>query len=255
MFGSIPVKALDERDGRLLVAPNLGWSDVPIVDELAARLGSSALGIHADNEANLAGLAELWLGDGARDGDYVDVSGEIGIGAGIVVDGRLFRGSRGFAGEIGHIVVDPGGPPCACGGRGCLERVAGRERSSPPPVSPPPRPPASDTARARFSSFSACSTMGIPPRRAALGDAGAALGIALADVINLIDVDTIVLGGIHAQFTPWLVGPLSRELEGQVIAASERAVTIRPSALGPDAAVRGAATCVAQQILPAPAAQ
>jgi predicted NBD/HSP70 family sugar kinase len=238
--------------GRLLVAPNLGWSDLRIIDELTSRLGPSGLPIHADNEANLAALAELWLGEGARDGDYVYVSGEVGIGAGIVVGGRLFRGSHGFAGEIGHIVVDPNGSACSCGGRGCLERVAGQEAI---------------LATAGLSTTAATSIghnesplpglLGLLERRdaaatTALADAGTALGIALADIINVIDVDTIVLGGIYAPFTPWLIAPLERELNRQVMGARERAVKLRPSALGPDAAVRGAAACIVQQILAGP---
>jgi len=78
-----------------------------------------------ENEANLAALGELWFGTGLP--DFVYVSGEIGIGAGVVVQGRLFRGTHGFAGELGHVVVRPEGPPCRCGGRGCLERYAGQE--------------------------------------------------------------------------------------------------------------------------------
>ncbi|WP_410050109.1 ROK family protein, partial [Actinomadura sp. CNU-125] len=80
-----------------------------------------------DNEANLAALGELWFGGGTRLGDFVHVSGEIGIGAGIVVDGRVFRGAHGFAGELGHLVADPSGPSCPCGGRGCLEQIAGQD--------------------------------------------------------------------------------------------------------------------------------
>jgi len=197
----------------------------------------------------LPGSQSSGSGTGARDGDYVYVSGEIGIGAGIVVDGRLFRGSRGFAREIGHIVVDPGGPPCACGGRGCLERVAGQEAILAAAGLSAAVATSVGHSKSPLPELLGMLDDGHTAATAALSDAGAALGIALADVINVIDVDTIVLGGIYAQFTPWLVGPLQREIERQVIGASERAVTIRPSALGPDAAVRGAATCVVQQIL------
>jgi predicted NBD/HSP70 family sugar kinase len=238
--------------GRLLVAPNLGWSDLRIVDELTSRLGPSSLPIQADNEANLAALAELWLGEGADDGDYVYVSGEIGIGAGLIVGGRLFRGSRGFAGEIGHIVVDPYGPPCSCGGRGCLERIAGQEAIL----------GAAGLARTVATSVGHSESplpdllrrleLGDAAATTALDDAGSALGIALAAVINVIDADTIILGGIYAPFTPWLVEPLERELRRQVMGARERAVRLRASALGPEAAMRGAAACIVQQILAGP---
>ena len=118
---------IDQERGVLLDAPNLGWHDVAVPAELAAHLAPLSVPVLVDNEANLAALGELWLGIGRECGDYVHVFGEIGVGGGIVVDGALFRGSHGFAGEIGHVVVEPNGEPCLCGGKGCLERVAGQE--------------------------------------------------------------------------------------------------------------------------------
>ncbi|HEY9521721.1 MAG TPA: ROK family transcriptional regulator, partial [Thermopolyspora sp.] len=108
-------------------APNLGWSDVPIAELLQAGLPELRLPVDQDNEANLAALGELWFGAGPSLGDFLHVSGEIGIGAGVIVGGQVFRGAHGFAGELGHMMVVPDGPPCACGGRGCLERIAGQE--------------------------------------------------------------------------------------------------------------------------------
>ncbi|MGH3392884.1 MAG: ROK family transcriptional regulator, partial [Actinomadura sp.] len=118
---------LDRRRGRLCTAPNLGWTDVPVGELLDAGLPVLGLPADHDNEANLGALGERWFGAGRELGDFVHVSGEIGIGAGIVVAGRVFRGAHGFAGELGHIVVEPDGPPCSCGGRGCLEQIAGQE--------------------------------------------------------------------------------------------------------------------------------
>lgn len=238
--------------GRLLVAPNLGWSDVGIIDELTRRLATPDLPVRADNEANLAALAELWLGDGTRDGDYVYVSGEVGIGAGIVVGGRLFRGSRGFAGEIGHIVVDPHGPLCSCGGRGCLERVAGQEAILAAAGLPTTVATSIGHSESPLPDLIRLLERGDAAATSALAEAGTALGIALADVINVLDLDTIVLGGIYGPFTPSLIAALERELDRQVMAARERAVRLRPSTLGPDAVVRGAAACVVQRILDDP---
>ena len=111
----------------VLRAPNLGWSGVPVAELLRDGLPGLRLSVEADNEANLAALGELWFGAGRSLGDFLHVSGEIGIGAGIIVAGQVFRGAHGFAGELGHMVVLPDGPPCACGGRGCLEQIAGQE--------------------------------------------------------------------------------------------------------------------------------
>ncbi|MEV4455226.1 ROK family protein [Microbispora sp. NPDC049633] len=111
---------VDMTSGVVHNAPNLGWRDVPL-----ASLLRFPFPVGVENEANLAALGELWFGSGLP--DFLHVSGEIGIGAGLVVRGRLFRGAHGLAGELGHIVVSPGGPPCRCGGRGCLEQYAGQD--------------------------------------------------------------------------------------------------------------------------------
>jgi predicted NBD/HSP70 family sugar kinase len=242
-------------EGTLLLAPNLGWADVPVADELAARLdGAAPPSILVDNEANLAALGELWLGVGPECGDYVHVSGEIGVGAGIVVDGTLFRGSRGFAGEVGHIVVDPDGEPCSCGGRGCVERVAGQEailRAAGLSLSPGTSLGYGESA---VPLLVARLAAGDPQALRAVDEAGRALGTALADVVNLIDTDTVVLGGLYATLAPWLSTPLERALAAQVVASRSRPVELRASTLGPDAAVRGAAAWVVQRVLAAPGA-
>ena len=111
-----------------------GWDGVDLADELGARLG---LPVHVDNDANLGALAEVTLGAGrnARHAAYLQISG--GIGAGLIVDGRPFRGAFGAAGEMGHIVVDDNGAICRCGNRGCLETVA----SGPALIAPARREP------------------------------------------------------------------------------------------------------------------
>jgi predicted NBD/HSP70 family sugar kinase len=237
--------------GCLLVAPNLDWADRAIVAELRGRLGNADLPILIDNEANLAGLAELWLGAGADLGDYVYVWGSIGIGAGLVVDGKLFRGSRGFAGEIGHIVVDPSGPECACGGHGCLERMAGQEAI----LAAAGLPRIASGLGSPDSSLPQLIELlndGNVRALAAVRDAGALLGIALSDISNVIDPDTIVLGGNYADLTPWLAQPLEDALANQVIAAERRPILLHRSTLGPDAAVRGAAAWIIERVLARP---
>jgi predicted NBD/HSP70 family sugar kinase len=239
-------------EGTLLLAPNLGWTDVAVADELAARLNGRELPILVDNEANLAALGELWLGIGSEVGDYVHLSGEIGVGAGVIVDGALFRGSRGFAGEVGHVVVDPGGEPCSCGGRGCLERVAGQEailRAAGLPLSSGTSLGYGESAVPALVDL---LEAGDPDALRAVAVAGGAIGSALADVVNVLDADTIVLGGLYATLAPWLAEPLEDNLAEQVVASTWRPVEVRASKLGPDAAVRGAAAWIVQRVLAAP---
>ncbi|MFV2119210.1 ROK family protein, partial [Streptomyces sp. Act-28] len=117
--------------GTVRQAPNLGWNRVA-AEKLfgealgALRPGPRALPVGSDNEANAAALAELWFGEGdgagGRARSFLYLSGEIGVGGALVVDGELLRGAHGFAGEIGHAVADAGGPECRCGSRGCLEQ-------------------------------------------------------------------------------------------------------------------------------------
>ena len=100
---------------------------MPVIDLLRSRIEDTSLPLGADNEANLAALAELWEGAASGYSDFVYASGEIGVGGGIVLGGELFRGYRGFGGEFGHTTVEVDGLPCACGSRGCLETRAGLE--------------------------------------------------------------------------------------------------------------------------------
>ena len=116
---------VEAQTGTLLRAPNLGWSGIAVADELAARL--SGLPMRADNEANLAALAEHWQGVAQDLENFICVFGEVGVGGGIFVDGELFRGAHGFGGEFGHVTVDPDGPSLQCGSRGCLETFVGQE--------------------------------------------------------------------------------------------------------------------------------
>ncbi len=243
---------IDQEHRMLLVAPNLGWRDVAVAAELSAQLTPLTIPVLVDNEANLAALGELWLGIGGECGDYVYVFGEIGVGGGIVVDGALFRGSHGLAGEIGHVVVDPDGEECQCGGRGCLERVAGQEailRSAGLPSVSGTRLGQEENA---MHELVARLESGDARAHGAVSAAAEALGTALAGVVNVIDPDTVVLGGAYATIAPWLEGPLAERLAAQVLGGRARVVRVRQSALGPEGAVRGAAALVIRSVLAAP---
>jgi predicted NBD/HSP70 family sugar kinase len=218
--------------GLLHNAPNLGWRDV-----LAAESLRLPLEVDMDNEANLAALGELWFGTG--DPDFLYVSGEIGIGAGLVVDGSLFRGVHGFAGELGHVVVSPKGPPCRCGGHGCLEVYAGQEallRNVPGGVT-------ELVARLRDGDKRAAR---------ACTDAGRALGIALTSAVNLLDLDRIVLGGVFARLFPWISGPVGEAMEARLGKLRRTVPSLTGSRLGGDAATLGAAGQVIQRIIAEP---
>ncbi|SOD62717.1 Sugar kinase of the NBD/HSP70 family, may contain an N-terminal HTH domain [Streptomyces zhaozhouensis] len=229
----------------VLRAPNLGWRDVELAGLLPADLGE----VTVHNEASLGGLAELWSrGDPAADG-FVYVSAQIGIGACVVLDGRLLSGAHGFAGELGHVPVRPEGPPCGCGGRGCLETYAGEEavlRAA--GIEPGPG--------VRLGALTARCEAGEPTALRAVRRAGTALGIALSGAVNLLDPRRVVIGGTLTRLAPWLLPPLRRELGRRTAVAAggrETPLPVTASPLGPDGPLRGAAGLAVRTALDDPA--
>ncbi|WP_432186817.1 ROK family protein [Streptomyces sp. Tue6028] len=234
---AVAVPGLVARDARTVVrAPNLQWRDT----DLGALLPAD-LPLTVDNEANFGGLAELWLGD-ATPRDFLHVSAEIGIGAAVLVDGQLLRGTRGFAGELGHVPVHPDGPQCPCGGQGCLEQYAGEEAVL--------RAAGLEPGEDRVGLLSERAAQGDPHVRRALRDAGTALGIALTGAVNLLDPETVVLGGALSGLAPWLLPSLEEELARRTAGP---ACAVSVSRLGPEGPLLGAAHSVVRSVLDDPA--
>ncbi|GHB28138.1 xylose repressor [Streptomyces viridiviolaceus] len=235
---AVAVPGLVARDARTVVrAPNLDWHDA----DLGALL-PAGLPLTVDNEANFGALAELWLGDGTPR-DFLHVSAEIGIGAAVVVDGRLLRGTRGFAGELGHVPVHPDGPECACGGRGCLEQYAGEKAVL--------RAAGVEAGEDRVGLLAGRAEEGDEAVRRALREAGTALGIALTGAVNLLDPESVVLGGALAGLAPWLLPSLRAELARRTAGP---ACPVSVSELGPQGPLLGAAHSVVRAVLDDPAA-
>ncbi|MBC9730255.1 ROK family transcriptional regulator [Streptomyces sp. TRM68367] len=235
---AVAVPGLVARDARTVVrAPNLDWRDA----DLGALL-PEGFALTADNEANFGALAELWLGEGTPR-DFVHVSAEIGIGAAVVVDGRLLRGTRGFAGELGHMPVRPDGPECACGGRGCLEQYAGEDAVL--------RAAGLEPGEDRVGLLAGRAAAGDEAVRRALADAGTALGIALTGAVNLLDPEGVVLGGALSGLAPWLLPSLREELARRTAGP---ACPVSVSRLGPEGPLLGAAHAVVRAVLDDPAA-
>jgi predicted NBD/HSP70 family sugar kinase len=239
---------VDAAGGALLVAPNLGWRDVAVAAELHDRLAGPPFPLAADNEANLAALAELWEGTARGLRDVLYVSGEIGVGAGIVIGGELFRGSQGFGGEFGHMTVDPAGRACACGSRGCLETVAGLE----PLLAGAGIDPAEPGSGKPVTALASRAGAGDERALAALVEGGRWLGLAVASAANLLNFQAVVLGGFFAELAPWLAEPIAAELERHVLASAWSVPRVLASTLGPEAAVRGAAALSLRRVLADP---
>jgi predicted NBD/HSP70 family sugar kinase len=182
------------------------------------------------------------------------VSGEIGVGGGIIVGGELFRGTQGFGGEFGHMTVDPGGRPCACGSRGCLETIVGLEALLELAGLDPSGASTTTGSGEPVAALAARARAGDEQALAALRDAGRWLGVAIASAANLLNFQAAVLGGFFAQLSTWLAAPIARELEVHVLASDWAVPRVLPSTLGPEAAVRGAAALSLRRVLADPAA-
>ncbi|KUM69925.1 ROK family transcriptional regulator [Streptomyces curacoi] len=235
---AVAVPGLVARDARTVVrAPNLDWRDTDLGDLLSVDFP-----LTVGNEANFGALAELWLGDGTPR-DFLHVSAEIGIGAAVVVDGGLLRGTRGFAGELGHVPVQPDGPECPCGGRGCLEQYAGEDAVL--------RAAGLEPGEDRIGLLGGRAAEGDEDVRRALRDAGTALGVALTGAVNLLDPESVVLGGALAGLAPWLLPSLEAELDRRTAGP---ACPVSVSRLGPEGPLLGAAHSVVRAVLDDPAA-
>jgi predicted NBD/HSP70 family sugar kinase len=233
----------------LLRAPNLGWTQIAIGAEMEMRLGLPTGVVSVGNEANLAALAELWDGVARDLQSFIHITGQVGVGAGIVIDGELYRGSRGFAGELGHMTVRPDGEPCACGARGCLETVAGLEAIRARAGMDRPEGAGEYETAERLAQLAAAQDRAAIT---AIDEAAEALGIALASAINLLDLQALVLGGSYTPLCPWLVPRVRDVLSARVLASTWSEFDVRGSTLGVQAPVRGAAAIHLRAVLSRP---
>jgi predicted NBD/HSP70 family sugar kinase len=233
-------------DGDLVLrAPNLGWSGVPAADLLAAVL-PGALRPELGNEADLAArtVAEAAPGRPGPLRDFLYLSGQIGVGGAAVLDGRVVSGSAGWAGEVGHVCVDPEGPACRCGSTGCLEQYAGRAALLTAAGLPRDTLPGELLERA---------AAGDPRAGRALDAAARALGVALAGVLNVLDLPVVVLGG-HLAALGDVLGPRVEELLARrVLSARWRRPVLEAVDAAPAAGATGAALRALDGVLADPA--
>ncbi|WP_308425760.1 ROK family transcriptional regulator [Sphaerisporangium melleum] len=234
---TVAVPGLVDVNGSVGIAPNLGWRDVDLSGDLAKALRDPGFPVLVDNDANLAALAEHRFGPHGGVADLVYLTGEVGVGAGVILDGRLRRGGRGFAGEIGHIQVDPAGAQCRCGRRGCLEAVAGMAavlHDTAPDATPAElEPEIEDIVRlARGADPSVLGT---------LAGIGGELGKGVAVIANMLNPEVVVLGGYYVALAPWVLPAAQAEFARRSVAPDGGGTRLVASTLGYRAAALGAA--------------
>lgn len=245
---TLGVPGLVEADGSVHLAPNLAWRGLDLRSRLAAELGKPAYPIAVDNDANLAASAEYRYGAHAGTPDLAYLTGEVGIGTGIIAGGRLLRGARGFAGELGHVQLDPAGPQCACGRRGCLEALVGitavLRRVVPEAFAD--RPPTDwEPEVAEVVRHARAGDSGVLE---VLADVGDRLGRGAAIVANLVNPEVIVLGGYFVPLAPWMLPAAQNRLREETVAADAGGARIVASALGQRAAAAGGAARVLEEV-------
>lgn len=257
--GGLAVPGLvDAASSTILSAPNLGWANVHL--DLSPLLPGAPLDVKLFNEANAAALAELrYRPPGAA--DFLFVSGEVGVGGGVVIGSELFTGPHGHAGELGHVVVQPNGARCSCGGTGCLETLAGQDAifaaaglpSAAPSGTGDDGPPLAGypSRSERLAQLKSALSEGDPRALAAVTTAGHSLGIAVAATVRLLNISSVVLSGHFAVLGDWIKPALLDSLE-KYAPGTFLPEGITLSVVGQSGAVLGAAESVVRSLLDAP---
>ena len=233
---------LDPKTGVVVTAPNIaGWVNLPIAEIIRKRFN---VPVYLGNDANLAALGEWHFGAGRGYSDIIYITVSTGIGGGLIAGGHLVEGAHGMAGELGHVMAEPGGPLCGCGKRGHLEAVASgtaiahymadKIESGAPTVFPKgSRPNAKETALA--------AQQGDALSIEAFDRAGFYLGRAVADFLHILNPELIIFGGGVSLSGDTILAPMKRSLEDHVISKEYlKDLTITRTVLGDDSGLMGA---------------
>jgi predicted NBD/HSP70 family sugar kinase len=233
----------------VITAPNLHWANFPLAAALGDALSLAGVPVTIGNDANFAALAEFWGGLHAGTDDLVYVTGDVGIGGGLIVGGRLLASANGQAGEVGHMTLDPAGPACACGRRGCWESYVGlavlRSAIGPRDVKVSPAAPF-------ISSVARLAGTHDPAALTALSSVGTWLGLGLSNLINLLGTQRVILGGYFAELSAWILPAAYASLAEHVFINQPIDSLVATSTLGPDAAATGAALYAIDKLISDP---
>jgi len=236
---------IDLRKGVVSVSPNFpGWKNFPIQKMLSQRIGPP---FFLENDANAAALGEKWMGAAKDAQDFCFITLGTGVGGGLVLGGEIWHGADGMAGEIGHMTIDPNGPRCGCGNRGCLEVYASANALQRMVL----EAGAAGRTSPFFGNFKPSEVSGESVHRAAQkGDQisreafariGAALGIGISNLINLLNLEKVVLGGGLSAAWRFFIPALREEVRRRAFQVPARRARIVRAAVGEDAGVLGAA--------------
>jgi glucokinase-like ROK family protein len=251
---------VDHATGTLLFAPNLGWRDVPLRDMWRSAFQVPVI---VENEANAAALGEKMLGVARGCDNFLYLSAGIGLGGGLVIDGKLYGGAGGFAGEIGHMTLVPDGPQCNCGNRGCWETLIG-----PTAIVDRVRQAATlghtpllmalpeingDVSAICMNHVLQAAALNEPAVLNSFDEVGRYLGIGVASLVNAFNPSLVVLGGVLSLAGPYVLQRAQQEVNARALTAARESVMLRLSAFKFDACVMGGVSLIVREILSNPA--
>lgn len=239
-------------------APHLAWRHAPVADRISARVG---LPVVLEHDANAAALGEHRFGAARGAGVAMLIALGTGIGAAVLLDGKLFRGAYGVAPELGHLTVVPNGRPCPCGKSGCLERYCSGTALAATAIDLLARQPgissllgreaANDSRQITGRRVAAAARDGDPLAERAMAEMARWLGIGLALVADMYDPEVVVIGGGVSESAPLFLDEAREHYAARVTGAGHRPLArIRPAQLGDDSALVGAATLAAESASP-----
>jgi len=240
---AVPSPVDPESPDRVLERIHPAWRGRAILDRLDGAFG---VPVFIENDANLGAVAEHSLGKAVGVDDFLYLKVATGVGAGLMIGGEIYRGSTGVAGEIGHIVVDPAGPECVCGGHGCLATFVGTQALVRRTGELLKGPVSSTLSGTDFDikTIEDAALADDPVALRVVDEAARYLGIAVAGVVNLLNPGSVIVGGSLARAGDRLLLPLREAVLRRTLVASAAASEIRISELGPRATALGAATHV-----------
>ncbi len=253
---------VDADAGMLSFAPNLHWRDVDIVHTLMGRLQWRDTRIRVDNDANMGAMAHYAVGQVAGASNLLYLAGAVGVGAGMIVDGHIIRGADGFAGEVGHITIGAPDRLCGCGRRGCWETEVGLAALLDMVGTASDSADSGDPGRSgtHVGADLGAQLVAVGERAAAgdrqvldaLAEQARWLGIGISVLANVLNPDTIVLGGHYPALRKYLEEPVLAELRARVIAGPSAQWRLEFSELGLEAASLGAAHAGIEQMIADP---
>jgi predicted NBD/HSP70 family sugar kinase len=235
-------------DGLVHFAPNLAWREVPLGVRLASRIQTEiglTIPVLCRNDASLGAVAEHIRGVGNGVANLVYVHAEVGVGGGVIADGKLLEGTSGYAGEVGHMRVNPEGTPCRCGSRGCWETEVGEDTLV---VLAGRRP----RGRAAVDEVLRAVDQGEPSAERAIQAVAKWVGIGLANIVNCFNPDMVVLGGLFEDVLERAGPTVTAHLRAGLVTQAQIEVDLVAPGLGRDAVLIGAAEIALEPVLQDP---